>query len=156
MFTLAEMAAFFERAAVRCEPELQGMVEVVATRAAILARSYIGHEQEEWAPLSSATVDGFRHEAGFWIVGKEALGYGGAESPLLRTAALRDSVDFEVTGLAGFVGSDSKVALYQEMGTAQARYPVPPRPVFAKAMKEATIEVEALAGEIAIGLLAPK
>jgi hypothetical protein len=156
-YTLSEVALHFERAAARCEAELSAVVHTVVTRAGIMARGYIGHDQVEWEPLSSATVNGFRHERGFWVVGKEALGYGGAESPLFRQGDLVNSIDTEVNGLEGYVGSDSKIALYQEMGTPGARYPIPPRPIFAKAMAEATQpeELELLAEEVLQTLMVP-
>lgn len=156
MFTFGQMAVHFQRAALRCEEELIGMVATVTTRAGYKARNYIGHEQADWPTLSSATVDGFRHEAGFWVVGKQDLGYGGYESPLLRTGALRDSIDIDVGTLVGVVGSDSKTALYMELGTPSARYPTPPRPIFSKAMTEAVEAVPELAREVAISLLVPK
>lgn len=155
MFTLGEIATHFERAGARCEGELSALVTTVVIRAGIMARSYIGHDQTDWAPISSATTEGFRHESGRWIPGTVERGYGGAESPLFRTGDLVNSIDYEVAGLEGIVGSDSKVALYQEMGTPGARYPIPPRPVFAKAMQEATLAVPELAQEVAISLLVP-
>lgn len=156
MFTLAEVGAFYLRAAARAEPELAAVVVAVVETAAVLARGYIGHEHDDWTPLSSATVDGFRHEAGFWVVGKQDLGYGGAESPLLRAGELRDSVECEADGLVGCVGSDSKIALYQEMGTPNARYPIPPRPIFAKSIIEAAAGLDLLVEPVIISLLVPK
>lgn len=161
MFTLREAATHFEQAAARCRPELETLVATITTRAGFMARSYIGHEQEDWAPLSSATVEGFRHEAGFWVQGKRDLGYGGYESPLLRTGQLRDSIDIDLDGLVGVVGSDSKIALYMEMGTPFARYPMAapdgaPRPIFSKAMMEAAGGVQELAEGIIVSLLVPK
>jgi|SRR5580700_6092350 hypothetical protein len=156
MITIAEAAAFFMASAARCEAELAVVVTTVVETAAVLARDYIGREHDDWAPLSTATTEGFRHELGFWIPGKIELGYGGAESPLLRTGDLRDSVGFQGDGLYGIVGSDSKVALYQELGTVGARYPIPPRPIFAKALIEAAAGAEILAEDVIVSLLVPQ
>jgi hypothetical protein len=158
MITLAVAATFYRAAAGQCESELIGLVETVTHHAAHLARGYIGHEQRDWPELSSATVEGFRHEAGFWITGKRELGYGGYDNPLERTGELRDSIDTDVGTLVGVVGSDSKTALYMELGTPGARYPAPPRPIFSKAMAEAADEpaVELLAHAVAVKLLVPK
>lgn len=159
MITLSEAAAFYEDAAGRCEGELADVVVTVVERAAALARGFIGSEHPGWLfgwePLSSATVDGFRHAYGFWVMGKEDLGFGGAESPLLRTGTLRDSIESRALGLYGEIGSDEKRALYNEMGTPGALYPVPPRPFLAKGMMEASYDVEELAGEVAFSVLMP-
>ena len=155
MLTLVEAAAFYRNSAVRCEAELGALAGSVVMTASILARGYIGHPQPEWPPLSSATIEGFRHENGRWIMGKEALGYGGQESPLLRTGQLEQSISFEVDGLVGTVGSTDKIALYHEMGTPFARYPMPPRPIFAKALMEAVGGVQELAEPIMLSLLVP-
>lgn len=159
MITLMEAAAFYANAATRCEEELATVVVTVVERAETLARGYIGHEQDgwpmAWEPLSSATVDGFRHWRGFWVLGKEDLGFGGAESPLLRTGTLRDSIDSNVVGLWGEVGSNEKRALYNELGTPGADYPIPPRPFIAKGMMDAAYDIEELAGAVALSLLVP-
>lgn len=155
MITLAQAAAHFLGAAARCEEELVGVVTTVTEVAAANARGFVGHEQDDWAPLSSATVEGFRHELGFWVMGKRELGYGGYENPLERTGSLRDSIETEVDGLVGIVGSNQKAALYQEMGTAFARYPIPPRPFLAKGMMHAVEMTEELIGEVVLSLLIP-
>lgn len=162
MFTCGEVAEFYRLSALRCEAELSGVVATVVDAAAVLARGYIGHQQSDlfmgWQPLSSATVFGFRHPAAGWIPGKADLGYGSPPDydPLLREGDLRDSIGSETAGLEGMVGSTSKIGLYQEIGTPGAEYPVPPRPFLAKGLMEATYEAEALAGEVAIGLLVPR
>jgi hypothetical protein len=160
MITLMEAAAFYRESAARCEEELATVVVTVVERAEVLARNFIGHEQDgwpmAWEPLSTATTDGFRHELGFWVIGKEELGFGGAESPLLRTGTLRDSIDSNAVGLFGEVGSNEKSALYNELGTPGALYPIPPRPFIAKGMMDASYDIEELAGAVAFGLLLPK
>jgi hypothetical protein len=157
-YSLEEMAAHFQSAAVRCEPELAAVVSTVVETAAVLARGYIGHPHEDWAPLSDATVFGFRHRNGRYIMGKEELGFGGAESPLLRRGDLRESIGAEADGLIGEVGSSSKIALWQELGTPNAEYPIPsspPRSFLAKSLIEAAEGLEALIGPVIISLLVP-
>lgn len=160
MITPMEAAAFYRASAERCEAELSTIVVTVIERAGELSRGYIGNEQNgwpmAWSPLSSATVDGFRHWLGFWVTGKEALGYGGYDSPLLRTGNMRDSIETNVIGLFGEVGSNDKKALYQEMGTPGADYPIPPRPFLAKGLMDASYDIEELAGQVAFDLLLPK
>lgn len=159
MINLVEAAAFFRASAARCEAELSLVVLEVIEDAAGRAREYIGQPQSgwpmAWAPLSGGTVEGFRHRNGRWIPGKQELGYGGYERPLLREGDMRDSIEVNATGLFGEVGSNSKVALWQEMGTPGAEYPIPPRPFLAKGMMEAAYTIEELAGNAAMNLLIP-
>lgn len=158
MYTCAEVAEYYRLSARRCEAELTGIVAAVVTQAAVRARGYIGKQQEEWAPLSTATIFGFFHPAAGWLPGKEARGFARPDyEPLLGdTGFMRDSISTAVEGLRGIVGSDDKVALYQEMGTQTALYPIPPRPFLAKALMESEAEIPVLAGEVAIDLLMPK
>lgn len=107
------------------------------------AKLSIGFEQHEpsgpfaaWAALSSATMEGFTHPKAGWIEGKEALGYTGhrsATDPLLREGHLEASYTHISAGYAAVVGSDDDVAVWQEMGTPNARYPIPPRSVLGAA-----------------------
>jgi hypothetical protein len=158
MFTCGEVAEYYRLSVRRCESELSALVETVVTQAAVRARSYIGTKQEEWEPLSTATIFGFRHPAAGWIVGKSDRGFGGPDYEPLSgdTGDLENSISSEVDGWAGIVGSDSKVGLYQEMGTANAMYPIPPRPFLAKALLESVATFPDLAGDLAIDLLMPK
>lgn len=159
MLTLQEAADFFAASAARCEEELSGIVTAVVTDAAVRARGYIGNYQEGWLMgwerLSSATLYGFQHPSGGWIFGKEDLGYSPPDNPLLREGDMRDSIEFRSEGMFGETGSDSKIALYQEMGTPGALYPIPPRPFIAKGMMEAAYELEPLAETVAMSLLVP-
>jgi len=155
MITLTQAAEHFAAAAERCRPELEALVETITVRAGYMARSYIGHEHDDWPALSSATVEGFTHAYGFYIKGKRELGYGGYESPLLRTGQGRDSTEVLAIGLVGEVGSNDKIMLYQEEGTPMARYPIPPRPVYAKAIMEAVGGVRELGDELLLKLLVP-
>lgn len=158
MFTCGEVAEFYRLSALRCEEELSIVVGAVVETAAVRARSFIGKKQEEWEPLSTATIFGFRHPVAGWLTGKADRGFSGPDyQPLMGdTGALQDSISSEVEGLVGIVGSDDKIGLYQEMGTANALYPIPPRPFLAKALMEAEIDIEPLTGEVAVSLLVPK
>lgn len=51
--------------------------------------------------------------------------------PLLRDGKLRDSISNEVAGHEAVVGSDSDIAVYQELGTDK----IPPRPFFGPAVE---------------------
>src|SRR5271155_3087455 len=64
-----------------------------------------------WPDLAPAT-----------IADKQAHGFP-APKPLLRTGEMRDSITHSVDGNQGCVGSDSQIAVYQELGTRH----IPPR-----------------------------
>lgn len=157
MITCAEAAAFFRLSAGRKDILLSEVLGTIVGAGVAKAKEFIGNSQEGWAPLSTATTGGFRHRAGFWIQGKDALGYGGPPDydPLLRSGSMRDTIEGEVDGLVGVIGSASKIALYQELGTEGAEYPIPPRPFLAKALQEVTPEAVILLEEVAVKLLVP-
>lgn len=60
--------------------------------------------------------------------------------PLLRTGEMRDSITHHVAEGAGYVGSPSKIALYQELGTAK----IPPRSFLGGAAQAKEAEIHAL------------
>lgn len=99
------------------------------------AKDEIGIYQEavgpfnDWVPLSGATLDGFYAEGIGYVPGKEELGYAPPDNPLLRTGELRDSYEHTVSGYEASIGSHSLIALWQEMGTPDARFPIPPRSI---------------------------
>lgn len=81
--------------------------EIVQAR----AKKTIGTDQELWAPLAAST-----------IADKQQHGFP-TPKPLLRTGEMRDSIEFQVDGLQGCVGSNSEIAVFQELGTSK----IPPR-----------------------------
>jgi hypothetical protein len=156
MFSCGQVAAHLETMARGgLNEQLEEMVGVVIGRSVERAKGYIGHQQESWPELSSATIEGFHHELGFWIKGKRELGFSGPDyQPLERSGQLRESYSGFAEGLMGVLGSDDRVALYQEMGTPNARYPIPPRPVCALAIMESVPDVDALSeGVFAVALM---
>lgn len=159
MMTFGEFATFLDNSARTCRPRLEGGLAALGAHMRPVARDYIGHELQGWAPLSQATLKGFRHPYGFWIKGKEELGYTGhvsATDPLLRTGKMRDSIEVEVAGLSMALGSPSKVALFQEMGTHNPLTgDIPPRPFLARAMQAGLPQARAVFGGIAASLLNP-
>jgi hypothetical protein len=99
------------------------------------AKDEIGHYQEAdgpfnaWLPLSGATLEGFYAEGIGYVPGKEELGYAPPDNPLLRDGDLRESYGHQVAGYEASIGSPSLIALWQELGTPDARFPIPPRSV---------------------------
>lgn len=159
MISFEDFAKHLEKSLVTVEPRLEIGLAVVGEHTKTMAAEYIGHELPEWAPLSEATLKGFRHPYGFWIKGKEELGFTGQESatdPLLRTGADRDSIAVSVEGLTQVVGSPSKIFLYQEMGTHNpVTGNIPPRPTISLAALRSLPYAADVFGEIAASLLNP-
>jgi hypothetical protein len=75
------------------------------------AKSAIGKEHEMWPDLAPST-----------IVDKQAQGFP-TPKPLLRTGEMRESIGHVAIGNEGYVGSNSPIAVYQELGTKH----IPPR-----------------------------
>jgi hypothetical protein len=67
---------------------------------------------EAWAPLAESTK-----------ADRVRTGYT-EDDPLERSGELKNSIESEVVGLAGIVGTKSEIGLWQEMGTDR----IPPRP----------------------------
>lgn len=94
------------------------LVKEVAQHVAETAKGLLGHEQPEWPPLAESTLEDKRRH-----------GYP-VPSPLLRTGEhIRDTIEVseperENGAMTCYVGSSSKIALYQELGTTR----IPPRP----------------------------
>lgn len=81
------------------------------------SKNSIGHYQDQagqfvaWAELTDATK-----------ADRIAKGYS-PDEPLLRDGTMRDSIQHTVTGNEAHIGSDDKIAEYQELGT----HHIPPR-----------------------------
>lgn len=147
MLTVRELAMFFEASAARAKRDLT--LETLKHLGAVArdAEALIGQELDVWPPLADSTV-----------AEKERLGYTGQVSdtdPLLRTGELRGSIEADAegtaTGVEGVIGSNSQVALWQEMGTAK----IPPRPFLATAMARSEGKAVEQFGELAVELLSP-
>ena len=70
--------------------------------------------------------------------------------PLLRTGEMRDSIDHSVEGLTALVGSDSDIALWQELGTDK----IPPRSFLGGAAFRKQDEVAEIIGDAGFAVLA--
>ena len=126
MLTIGELALFFEGKAAHARHGLLEVTHHLMKEVAKDAKSLIGHELDRWPPLAEST-----------IAEKQRLGYVGQVSgtdPLLRTGDMRETIkahaELTASGAEGVVGSGSKIALYQEVGTHR----IPPRPFLAEAM----------------------
>lgn len=102
---------------------LQAGLKQVAKGIEKTAKAEIGKYQPEvdtfsaWEELAESTKE-------------ERVRQGFSENePLLRTAALRESISYHVEGLEAVIGSISDVMVYHEFGTVH----IPPRPVLGPA-----------------------
>jgi len=107
------------------------------------AKAEIGHYQEAagpfqaWQELAESTKD-------------DRVKHGYSENdPLLREGDLRDSIEHKVEGHTAYVGSDSPIAEYQELGTAH----IPPRSFLAGALIRKEREVVDEIGRNFVGAL---
>lgn len=102
------------------------MLERAAVKIEKAAKEKIGDYQPEagpfasWAGLAESTKED-RERKGF-----------SPDEPLLRTGALRDSIEHRIGFQEAHVGSDSPVAEYQELGTNK----IPPRSFLGGALFE--------------------
>src|SRR5258707_5515565 len=96
------------------------------------AKATIGHEHDAWPPLAPST-----------------LAKKSANTPLLETGAMRDSIEYTVSGLQGWVGSDSPIAVYQELGTSR----IPPRSFLVSAAISSEDKIHRMVGASAVAAL---
>jgi hypothetical protein len=144
MMTVDEFADALTRSIASVRPELERGLVALGAVTTELAKSYIGHEHNEWPPLAPSTIEQ-----------KERLGYA-VPAPLLREGILRESIKPEVDPieLELVVGSEDIIAVYQEMGTSRG---IPPRPFLSMAMEYTTTELApALFEKIATQILTGK
>ena len=113
-------------------PRLQEALRLAITEALIESakliadeakNNIIGHDQPDWPPFAPETEQ--RHKA-----------------PLERTEALKESIEYVVSGHEAAIGTNSPYAKYQEHGTEHN----PPRPFLSKAAINKSEEVAALVG----------
>lgn len=95
------------------------------------AKGKLGTYQPGWANLAQSTLDD-----------KANKGYP-TPSPLLRDAAMRESIEHQVSGLEAQVGSNSQIAVWQELGTSK----MPPRSFLALSASEKAHEIVDIVGE---------
>lgn len=150
-FSLAGFIAHIAAADARMSSGTRGTLDRAAKVVEAEAKAEIGHYQgavgpfAAWAPLAQATQED-----------RVAQGYP-ANEPLLREGTLRDSIKHSVDvqgpghGVA-VIGSDSPVAVYQELGTRS----IPPRSFLGGAAMRKAPEVKKIVGHGAVmALLGP-
>ena len=158
---IAAFLRFMEGMAGRVQSGAQIGLKQAADLIAREAKDEIGQYQPasgefpEWATLSEATLYGFLHPLAGWIEGKIDAGYATETEhrPLERTDAMRDSIETAVEPGRSVVGSHDMILVYQEMGTPDARFPIPPRPVLGPAaFRNEAKAVHLMAGHVVLTL----
>lgn len=150
MMSFGEYAKFLRDSEARAPGAIERVVTTVALACVEEAKDLIGHLQPGWEPLAPST-----------IAQKDRLGFRPPDyEPLLRDGTMRDSIVGGNMGMiaanvyCGIVASPSKIALWQEMGTAK----IPPRPFISKAVHEVApamleVELQPLAASLLIPVL---
>ena len=108
MPSLVEAIATFARVAIEMPMAEHQALEIACQMVEDEAKQAIGDPGTGygWPPLAAST-----------------LARKGADTPLLETGEMRDSIMHHVEGSTGYVGSDNEKALWHELGTVH----VPPR-----------------------------
>lgn len=139
MMTLEEFERQIAQSLRMVVPELEATLPKIGAVVEIAAERMPGEYQPGWAKLAESTLAD-KARKGFPV-----------PSPLRRTSAMAESYRHEVApaALEVVVGSPSKIALYQEMGTSR----IPPRPVLALAMQRSIKYATGLLGNAALKIL---
>jgi phage gpG-like protein len=128
----AEATGFYKRE--------QQFLEVAAIEIQRTAKSMYGIYQPSvdvfgaWPELAASTK-----------ADRRSKGYT-ENDPLLRSGGLRDSIKYEIHGLSAVIGSEDKVAFWQEFGTSG----MPPRPTLGPALARSMPRVSELLGDVLI------
>jgi hypothetical protein len=142
MMDLKAFETMLEQGLETVVPRLEIGLEKVGQLAESIAAELPGHYQPGWAPLAESTLKD-----------KAAKGFP-VPSPLKRTGKMAGSYKKEVllSELALVIGSEDKVALFQEMGTSR----IPPRPVLHLALQRSLPFAADVFGEVAMSLMTGK
>lgn len=141
--SLTHLAAHLTHVAATQHAMERGALEECAKLVETRAKAKLGEYQDAappfagWADLADATK-----------ADRERQGFP-EDDPLVRTGALRDSIGHTVADGAAHVGSNSDVAVYQELGTDR----IPPRSFLGGAMAESLGEVRGIIGREAVAAL---
>ncbi len=137
---IAGFVAFAGGLGVTVEHANRHILEISAKAIEDEAKRVIGTYDYDWKQLSPAT-QADRVRQGF-----------PANEPLLRTGELRDSIEHKIIDdHHAEVGSNSDIAVYQELGTAN----IPPRSFLAQAAMHKEKQIRKIAGELWHAALLP-
>lgn len=142
--SLTQMASIFTKAALAMPMASREAIEKAADMVLVQIRSEPGEYQTgsgpfaSWAPLAASTLDD-----------KARKGWP-SPSPELRSGELRDSYEKTiVSNHEAAVGSNSDIAVYQELGTSK----MPPRSIIGLAGAKKEHEIYEMTGRLFYGVL---
>lgn len=130
--SLAEFAAFAGGLVAEVEHVKHDALEEGAVIIETEAKRVIGTYDYNWAPLAPSTLE------------KKA-----ADTPLLETGEMRDSIEHKVDGSEAYIGSDNDKAVWHELGTAK----IPARSFLVGAAQHKEKEVGHLIGQKVVAKL---
>jgi len=124
--------------------QLEKGLDAAAARVAQTARKELGAYQPAVGPFPA-----WEELADSTKADRVRKGYA-ENDPLLRTGELRNSISHQTRGLEAAIGSDSDVAVYQELGTPK----IPPRPFLGPAVEHNHEAIRKIVGgAVVTGLL---
>lgn len=132
MYSLLQLAAKFIRMPVLVELAEKSALDKATKLVQDEAKRVIGTYEYGWQSLAESTLD-----------------RKSADTPLLETGELRESIQRKVEGTVGRVYSDSPIAAYQELGTAT----IPARSFLAGAARHKAQEVAKITGKEVIAAI---
>lgn len=142
-FSLSGFAAHLAEVLIEAEHAAHEGLEEAARVVEAEAKAEVGVYQDQagpfaaWAELADSTKND-RVRSGF-----------SENDPLLRSGELRDSIEHTVIGKTAYIGSDSPIAEYQELGTSR----IPPRSFLGGALFRKGDEVAQIIGSRFVGAL---
>ncbi len=116
----AAFAAFLPTLLLEVAHEEHKLLEKAAKIVETEAKRVIGTYDYNWAPLAASTLE------------RKA-----ADTPLLETGEMRDSIEYAVDGKEAHIFSNNDKALWHELGTSK----VPPRPFLSGALENKSEEI---------------
>jgi phage gpG-like protein len=132
---LLEAAARMAVAAASIEAAKRAAIEEACLIVEGRAKGLLGHPNASWAPLKPETI----------------ARKGGLNMPLLESGAMRSSISHVVVDSShGWVGSNSEVAVVQELGSSRG---VPPRPFISLAAHQSGPDVAKVVGKTMVAAI---
>jgi phage gpG-like protein len=136
VYSLLQMAAKFHA----IEADMKIVTEEIVAQACAMvaeeARRVLGTHDYGWVDLKPETI------------ARKMRG----DTPLLETGAMRASIQWNASDNEGYVGSNSDIAVYQELGTSR----IPPRPFLSGAAIAMEAKIHKMAGRAVMAVLAGK
>jgi len=131
MLDLAAMSALLITKGEALEAHLVDAMQQAAQLVRQEAQDEIGVYQAGWVQLADSTEQQ-----------KARMGYS-ANAPLLATGQLKNSFEYNVSGLKAVIGSNDRTIKYHEFGTSK----MPPRPVLLTSVTKKKNEIIELIGQ---------